>query len=150
LPFCSLTLTAKKPSKSPIDPKTIGEHIKKRRLELGLTQLQLAAILGVAQCTVTNWEKHRSNPTLRSMPKITRFLAYDPVPADSRTLGERLLKYRKSLGVNQKELARRIGIDPTTLSRLERNQGCSFKSVLRKVFAFMSRAVQTEDFSRRT
>jgi DNA-binding XRE family transcriptional regulator len=53
------------------------------------------------------------------MPKIIEFLGYDPTASVPTTLGERLRKYRKSHGLNQKQLAKMIGIDPTTLSRVE-------------------------------
>lgn len=122
MPFCSLTLTAKKPSKMPQYPRTIGNHIMKRRLGLGLTQLQLAAILSVAECTVTNWEINRTRPQLRLMPKVLQFLGYEPCPVQAESLGERLLQYRKRRGISQRQLAIRMGIDPTTLSRVERRR----------------------------
>jgi transcriptional regulator with XRE-family HTH domain len=139
-----LTLTAKKPSKIHQNPKTLGDHIKKRRLELRLFQAQVGKILGVTESTVTNWEKNRSNPTLRPMPKIIRFLGYDPMPADSAHLGEKLLKYRRSHGISQREMAKRIGIDPTTLSRLEKNQGRSLPFVLKKISAFLHAHASTD------
>jgi transcriptional regulator with XRE-family HTH domain len=137
LPFCSITLTAQKPAKLPTILNTIVDHIKKRRLELGLFQAQVASILGVDESTVTNWEKNRTSPTLRSMPKIIDFLGYDPMPRHSETLGEKLLQYRKSCGLSQKELAKRIGIDPATLSMLEREKGRCLTLVLKKVAAFL-------------
>ena len=55
----------------------------------------------------------------------------------SDTLDERLLKYRRDNGLTQKELALQIGIDPTTLSSLERNRGKHFSSVLQKVNSYL-------------
>lgn len=60
------------------DPKTLGEHIKKRRLELGLTQKQAAKRLRVNSWTVLNWEKGETQPLTKSVPKIISFLGYDP------------------------------------------------------------------------
>jgi transcriptional regulator with XRE-family HTH domain len=51
-------------------------------------------------------------------------------------LGERIRQYRYLKGSSQKELANQIGIDPGTLSRLERDGGKCFPSVMRKVAAF--------------
>lgn len=138
MPFCSLTLNAKKPSKFAQNPKTLGDHIKRRRLELSLFQRDVAKLLVVDTSTVTNWEKNRTTPTLRCMPKIIEFLGYDPSGNDGCTLGRRLLRYRKCRGMTQKELARQVGIDPTTLSRLERNQGRSFATVIQRVFVFLN------------
>jgi transcriptional regulator with XRE-family HTH domain len=137
LPFCHITLSAQKPTKLPRILNTIGDHIKRRRLELGLYQAQVAEILAVTESTITNWEKNRTNPTLRSMPKIIEFLGYDPMPSDPETLGETVFQYRKSHGVSQKGLAQRIGIDPATLSRLERNRGGCLSWVLEKAAAFL-------------
>ena len=122
LPFCSLTLTAKKPSKGPLNPKSLGDHIKKRRLELGLYQAQVAKILDVTESTVMNWEKNRSNPTLRPMPKIIEFLGYNPIANEPKTLGEKLLRYRRIRGKSQKEMAKSLGVDPCTLGRWERGR----------------------------
>ncbi len=57
-----MTLKASKPA-SPAYPKsleTLGDHIRKRRLDLGLEQQQVAARLGVSESTVWNWENDRS------------------------------------------------------------------------------------------
>lgn len=119
---------------------TIGDHIKKRRLELGLYQRQVAELIGVDECTVTNWERKRTTPALRYMPKIIEFLGYDPSVGEHDTLGGNLLHYRESRGMTQKVLARRIGIDPTTLSRVERNQGRSLNPVMEKLVDFLRRS----------
>lgn len=50
-------------------PETVGEHIRKRRLDLGLLQIEVAQIIGVTESTVGNWE-HGIEPDLRHMPKI--------------------------------------------------------------------------------
>lgn len=51
--------------KKPFDfePKTLGEHIKKRRFMEGLFLEQLAARLGVTESTVINWEKGHNRCT---------------------------------------------------------------------------------------
>ena len=138
LPFCSITLTAPKPSKIPQNPQTIGDHIRKRRLELGLTQAQVAIIVGVTESTVTNWEKNRTRPVLKPIPEIIKFLEYSPASTNPKTLGERIFEYRRTFGVSQKEMARRIGIDPTTLSRIERNRGKRLSSVEKKIADFFA------------
>jgi len=134
-----LTLSAKRPPEKayPKELLTIGDHLRKRRLDFGLHQKDVAVIIGVDTCTITNWEKNRGEPQLRFMPKVTDFLGYEPNTDQSSSLGERIRRYRYLRGISQKELARQIGIDPTTLSRLERNPWCVYSpSVLRRVMAF--------------
>jgi transcriptional regulator with XRE-family HTH domain len=128
-----VVLTAKRPKsvKFPKSLATIGDHIRTKRLELKLLQKGVARQVGVDETTVYNWERGYTGPPLRYMPKILEFLGYDPAPSEPATLGEKLLKYRRERGMTQKELARRIGIDPTTLSRLERNKdNRMFRSVV--------------------
>jgi len=124
LPFCHVTLKAARPLKIPQNPQSWRDRIKKRRLELGLYQAQLAEIVAVTESTVTNWEKNRTSPTLRSRRKVIEFLGYDPIHSHSETLGEKLSQYRKSRSISQKGLAHQIGIDPTTvLSAVIRQDG---------------------------
>ena len=78
---------------------------------MGLFQKDVALILGVDESSVTNWEKNRTKPMLHLFPKIIEFLGYDPMPTETKTLGDMLLRYRKSRGVTQKELAMKIEID---------------------------------------
>ncbi len=116
-------MTASHPP-DPAYPKsliTLGDHIRKRRLDLKLTQKQVAEILGVTESSVWNWEGNESPPFWRFWGPIRDFLSYDPFPT-ARTLAERLVRYRQMSGLSQKAMARKLGIDPGTLSRWERAQ----------------------------
>jgi DNA-binding XRE family transcriptional regulator len=59
LPFCHIRLKSPKPNpdnRYPKELKTLGDHLRKRRLDKGLLQNDLARLLGVDKTTVTNWE----------------------------------------------------------------------------------------------
>ncbi|MEX1138902.1 MAG: helix-turn-helix transcriptional regulator [Bacteroidota bacterium] len=146
-----VVLTAKRPksNKFPKSLVTIGNHLRARRLELKLLQKDVARLIAVDETTVYNWERGYTKPPLRHMPKILEFLGYDPSPNEPRTIGEKLLKYRRDRGMTQKELARQIGIDPTTLSRLERNKNRCFSSVLKKSSEFFEGATTLSDDTKR-
>jgi DNA-binding XRE family transcriptional regulator len=58
--------------------KTLGGHIKKRRIELHLLQSQLAKLLGVGRISVQNWERGIYEPSNRVIEKVIEFLGYDP------------------------------------------------------------------------
>jgi hypothetical protein len=47
------------------------------------------------------------------------FLGYNPLP-EANGWGERLVRHRRTLGLSQKEAAKRLGVDPSTLARWER------------------------------
>jgi len=101
------------------EPVTLGDHIRRRRLELGLEQRELARQLGADEMTVCNWEKGRTFPSIRFLPRIVRFLGYVPFRLDSLSVGERLRLTRMLLGLSQRELARKLGVDPSTVRKWE-------------------------------
>jgi transcriptional regulator with XRE-family HTH domain len=82
LPFCSLALKSQKPlsAQYPIQIHTLGDHIRKRRLDLGLLQSQVAEKIGVDALTLGNWERQRTQPEIRFIARIVEFLGYDPFP----------------------------------------------------------------------
>ncbi len=96
---------------------TVGDHI----LALKMLQKEVADQIGVGEETVFNWEANMANPGIGYMPGIIEFLGYNPLPP-AASLGERLVQCRTILGMNQKESARRIGVDPGTLARCERGE----------------------------
>lgn len=53
---------------------TLGERIKARRTELGLTQAQLAEKAGVRQPTLSNWESGAGSPQLAKLTSVAAAL----------------------------------------------------------------------------
>ena len=119
LPFCHFTLRGRRPPPDgyPEELRTLGNHLRAKRLDLGLLQREVARKLGVTEDTVHNWETDRKSPQLRSVPKIIAFLGYDPYDIQAATLGERIVAASRRLGLSQKELARRLHIDQSTVGR---------------------------------
>lgn len=124
LPFCRVRLRAEKPRSTayPREPKTLGDHLRKRRLDLGLLQKDVATEIGVDLKTLCNWERQRTEPEIRFLPAIFRFLGTDPRPLRV-TFPERLRAARTALGLSQKALAWRLRIDPGTVARWEAGRG---------------------------
>jgi DNA-binding XRE family transcriptional regulator len=54
--------------------QTLGERIKKWRLERGLFQRDLAKMVGVSEMTIGNWEKGRTKPTEKNILRIKEIL----------------------------------------------------------------------------
>jgi transcriptional regulator with XRE-family HTH domain len=130
LPFCRVTAHRvrcphgpyfKAVTGYPENPKTIGEKIRKRRLDLGLRQIEAARMIGCDKMSIVNWERGHSVPRINRMAGVTRFLGFNPFPCGG-TLAQQLVNHRKALGRTQKEFARQIGVDPSTLSRWERGE----------------------------
>jgi site-specific DNA recombinase len=109
------------PQQIAIQPQTVGDHLRLRRLRLKLRQRDVAKKLGVKASSVWNWENNCAKPELRWMPVIIEFLGYNPLP-EATTLAEQLIRARFSRGLNQKEAAKQMGVDPSTLARWERGE----------------------------
>jgi transcriptional regulator with XRE-family HTH domain len=58
----------------PAKPGTIGEAIRKRRLDLGLRQIDAAESIGCNEMTIVNWEKGHTRPRSNRISDIGRFL----------------------------------------------------------------------------
>jgi len=91
------------------------------RLDRGLWQKHVAREVGCSKASLLNWEKGRAEPELRFLPAILRFLGYDPRP-EPATLGGRIRAAREAAGLSERELARRLGLDPGTLAAWERDE----------------------------
>ena len=88
--------------------------MRARRLDLKLLQKEVADKFGVHELTITNWERNATVPEVRYIPAIIQFLGYNPLPTAS-SLPERLASARKALGLSQRKMAGKLGVDPATL-----------------------------------
>jgi DNA-binding XRE family transcriptional regulator len=50
--------------------RTLGERIRKWRLERGLFQVDLAKRIGVSEMTIVNWEKEKTRPCKKNLEKL--------------------------------------------------------------------------------
>ncbi len=106
------------PQGYPATPTTLGEHIRKCRLDRGELQREAASHIGVSPFTLMNWELGHRQPRLEHRPSIDTYLGYCLVEPATR-LGERLARWRRANGVSRKALATELGLDDSTLWRLE-------------------------------
>lgn len=139
LPFGKLRLTAKKPLNSsyPEALHTLGDHLRKRRLDLGLTQSSLTIRLRVDKSSLLNWELNRTSPAIRYIPRIYDFLGYCPLPEGGmRTLSQIIRAWREGLGMSQEELAKAAGVDETSIAKWEAGKAKPMKKSLTKITIF--------------
>ncbi|UCE50529.1 MAG: helix-turn-helix transcriptional regulator [Phycisphaerales bacterium] len=90
--------------------------MRKRRLDLKMTQNEVATRLQSKADTVRNWEKNRSSPSIQYMPKIVEFLGYVPFKTQFENLGQKVRAYRHFLGLRQKDLANPLRVDADLLA----------------------------------
>ncbi|MDP1549042.1 MAG: hypothetical protein Q8L97_02615 [Nitrosomonas sp.] len=107
------------PKSYEFEPKTIGEHILKRRLFLNMMQIDVAALFNVTHFTVGNWENGHAKPKFCQTPILIKFLGYDPVNLNPKSIAELLFAKRRELGWTQKVASQNLGVDPCTWSSWE-------------------------------
>ena len=68
----------------PAKPYTIGEHLRKKRIDMHLSMTQLVDALGleVTDSAIEQWEKNQNRPTEEHRKRIVEFLGFDPAPAN--------------------------------------------------------------------
>lgn len=83
LPFCQYRIRVPRPPPAgyPKAPRTLGDRLRARRMDLGLSQAQVAERLCVNPWTLLNWELGRTDPQKRSLPRIHAFLASTSGPS---------------------------------------------------------------------
>ena len=81
-----------------------GDVIKEYRTRAGLSQSELARLLGVNKNSITHWESGRVKPDIRYLPQLCQALnitmeCFFSLPYDARSMNVReqrlLLTYRK-------------------------------------------------------
>ena len=87
--------------------------LRKKRLDLDLSQPQVAKILKVVTDSITQWELNHTKPQDKQIPKIISFPGYSPNLEKNK-----IKQYRIERGITQKEMARISKIDPTTLAKI--------------------------------
>ena len=79
-----------------------------------------------------------AKPAIKHIPKIIEFLGYVPFDTSNISVGEKIVVYRKILGLSQKILACQLGIDPCTLRKWERNKWQPFERFLNELTTFFN------------
>lgn len=73
MPFCHLHLLCNRPRPAgyPVKLTTIGDHIRKTRLDRGMHQREAAELIRVAEGSIWNWESGGvREPEIRTMPAL--------------------------------------------------------------------------------
>jgi len=100
-----------------------------------MLQKEVSETPGTTVCTVGNWGKNRSNPSLAFIPKIIQFLGYVPYDTSNQDFGKKIAARRRLLGLRQKDLARLIRVDPSTIKHWEKGEHRPEKRLLKRLAA---------------
>ena len=120
----TLHFSAKRPPNPayPTELITIGDHLRKARMDRGLYQAAVARILNSTEDSIKNWENNHNIPKVSKMKGVIEFLGYVPYSWENGTRGMRLYVARQSSGLSYKNLGRIIKVDPATISGIERKE----------------------------
>jgi transcriptional regulator with XRE-family HTH domain len=139
------------------EPKTIGEHLRRRRCELRLTQFQAARRLQVSTVTLSRWERDHTYPTWDYHASIIEYLGYDafkqtglrdPYRNESNgvaffadgpeeEIGQRIRQRRLELKLTLGECAQKLGVDIKTVFNWERGKHRPLKSMEERIKSFL-------------
>ncbi len=132
----------------PAEPRTVGEHLKRARLDRGIQQRDAGRAIGCDPGTLLNWEKGRVAPDVRFWPAILRFLGYDPRP-EPAGFGGRIRAAREAEGLTEEALARKLGLDPGTVGAWEGDQVSHPYPRIRRLFERYLALAEGRSVSRR-
>ncbi|SAI72972.1 DNA-binding protein [Bordetella ansorpii] len=127
-----------------MDTVNLAARVRQRRLELGLTQRELAARAGISDTAI---RKIENGSGTRYMLELAEGLhvpmqwlasgdpAHAPKPAACRNdrhleIGRRIQQRRSELGLSQRELATRAGISSAAISKIERGSRSRYYEAL--------------------
>lgn len=120
----------------PQNPETIGEHLRKQRIDRGLSQAELAEIFEVSADCITYWENNRSNPQITYYPKIHQFLGFCTANFDESKFCDFIKSYRWENGISCKELGFLLKVATSTVRGWERGVSLPRKKMRLKLADF--------------
>lgn len=114
----SLRLKSPRPDAAAEQGESLGAHLLRRRRELRLRRIDVAAILDVDPKTLMWWERDERLPYVHAYPSLIAFLGYEPW-GEPATLGAALLAERRRQGASVERAALALNVDPGTWLRWE-------------------------------
>lgn len=116
-------------------PQSFGEHLRRRRLDIGVTQEQAGARFGISFTAYNGWEGDRVSPGIGKWPLILDFLGYDPSPPPCDTFAEAVWALRRRLGLDKHQFAKRVGVDVKSVRNWESGKRVPFRRLRERLVA---------------
>lgn len=138
-PVVTFSLKGSKPAPRGLPDQllTLGDHLRKVRIERKLSQPQVARILGVDTETIFYWEKNRNSPTPKWSRKIIEFLGYFPFDWKDQELKTQVNYARMVSGHNLKQMGQEIGIDESTIYKILEGKSQPRPETLKNIYAYI-------------
>jgi len=136
--------------REPAPPAMSADDVKALRQKIGLTQAELAQLLGVSTAAVTSWESGRTSPARdkrRGLAEIRQLSRSEvlarlgrseelaTVEAKGGISPEEIRALRKQAGLSQAQLAARLGVSVNSVSNWETGNTAPRRRSLEKLLA---------------
>jgi len=142
----------------PTKINTIGDLVRKTRMDLDLEVKQLANKLGMCEQAIINLEKNRSQSRPHLLKKVVEFLRphvngsmpdkdfwdlcfkNNPLyPKQQNTFGDKLRSTRMQNFLSIPNLAKELGVDPTSVAKWERMESKPIPKYKKRVLAWIKK-----------
>ena len=122
----------------PMNPQTLGEHIRKRRMDLNMTKKAMAIKFNVNEMTVGTWENNKHVPPPKHYANLIKYIGYLPFETKNLSLGKQLYYARQVAGLTQEKLSRLIKIDESSLRLIELDQRKPQSKIYKILYGFIA------------
>jgi transcriptional regulator with XRE-family HTH domain len=98
------------------------KNLRESRIRAGLSQSELADKIGVAQATISNWERRKGTPSETQKDSLAVVLGQNQAAdgiVDASPLAAWVSKSRSAMGWSVPELAHHAGLTPPAVYRIE-------------------------------
>ncbi len=145
MPFCYFTIRATKTSLRfrnltrkgfNLNPKSLGQHLRSKRLLLNLTQAQVASDLGTIREQYERWERDEITPIASFWPQLVRHLGRYPLTVTSSA--DWVLKARRMNGLSQFAFGRALKVIAKNVRQWEHSEEEPPQEMLEKIKALAS------------
>ena len=138
--FVNCSFKAKKPC-YPLNLNTLGDYLRKERLNRGLSLISVSRLLKICPDTVMAWEENRKNPRLRASHRIIDFLGYfPPITTNRFSLRKQLYFARLIRGQTQRKAAKIIGLGASKFIKIELGKRRATGEIREKIHDYVSSA----------
>lgn len=101
----------------------VGSTVRRLREQKGITVTELARATGLSPAHISEIERGRTAPSVRTLEKLARALGVSPGvlvrSVGANGVGEKLRRLRERLGLTQKEVAEKAGVSYGLIGQIE-------------------------------
>ncbi len=106
----------------PRELNSLGDHLRKVRVERGYTLHQVANMLGTSINRVFAWEHGVLKPSKKFREMLLRWMGYNPDDLDELFDPKRVRQWRIQHGLSRAHLAKELGLAVNTIETWERGR----------------------------